>query len=179
MGVIDNLVWNYIPSAYGIHGNITVHAGGGLELNYTPMELILLFNWRSGELSLMVSMEGSGMLTVPDMAGFTVNAGVTEVYGVSQNLELEGWSNFSGWTASVGEGANVGVGQNYGIAKESFLGGDHIDPVSNRTIKYTQSSIFGEVNIPLFVTPVDGSVLAGTGYTALLFGVGLPNWPLR
>ena len=179
LAILDNLAWDYIPSAIGVHGNLTWNFGGGIEGNYTPMELMLLANWRSGEISLMVSMEGSGMLTVPDLVGISLNGGVTEVYGASTNSEFEGWSNFSGGSISLGEGLNLGASQNYGKAKESFMGGDYIDPISNRNVRYRQSAIFGAANIPLFTTPIDGSVFSGKSYTRELRTISIPNWPLR
>jgi hypothetical protein len=115
--ILDHLAWTYIPSAIGVHGNLTWNFGGGIEGNYTPIELMLLANWRSGEISLMVSMEGSGMLTIPDLVGVSLNGGVTKVYGASSNIELTGWSNFSGWSISAGEGLNLGISRNYGKGK--------------------------------------------------------------
>jgi hypothetical protein len=127
----------------------------------------------------MFSMEGSAMLTIPDIAGFSLNVGTTEVYGASNNDALVGWSNFSGWAISVGEGANVGVSQNYGRGKETFFGEDFIDRTSNRVVRYRQSVIFGELNIPLFATPIDGSIFAGMAYTEKILGVRAPYWPIR
>jgi hypothetical protein len=179
LAVVDDLAWDKIPSAIGLHGNVTWNFGGGIEGNYTPMELMILGNWRSGEISIMVSMEGSGMLTVPDLVGVSLNGGVTEVYGASSNSRLEGWSNFSGYSISVGEGINVGASRNYGKGKESFMGGDYIDPISNRNVRFRQSAIFGAANIPLFPTPIDGSGFFGKSYTSELIRISFPNWPLK
>jgi hypothetical protein len=176
LAMLDQWAWDNIPSAWGIHGNLTGNFGGGIEGNYTPMELMLLANWRSGEISLMVSMEGFAMLTVPDLVGISLNGGYTEVYGASSNTRLEGWSNFSGYSISVGEGINLGVSRNYGKGKESFMGGDYIDPISNRNVRFRQSAIVGAANIPLIPTPVDGSVFSGKSYTRELIRISFP-WP--
>jgi len=179
ISILDQLAWDYIPSAVGVHGNITWNFGGGIEGNFTPMELMLLANWRSGEISLMVSMAGSGMLTVPDLVGVSLNGGITEVYGASSNIRLEGWSDFLGGSISVGEGLNLGASRSYGNGRQSFSGGDYIDPVSNRNVRFRQSAIFGSATIPIIPTPVDGSVFYGKSYTREVIRISFPSWPLR
>ena len=120
------------------------------------------------------------MLTVPDIAGVAVNGGITKVYGASSNEQLEGWANFWGWSLSLGEFVNVGAGENYGKGKTSFVGGkDYIDPVSNQNVRYKQSFVFGELNIPIFSTPIDGSVFWGKSYTSRGISYKAPIWPFK
>jgi hypothetical protein len=179
---INDWLWDNVPSAIGYHGGVSGQMGAGIEPGFTPFEFLLLFNWRSGEISLFYSFEGFIYGGSPSLLGGNVYGGLTMVEGLSKNQFYEGPSLFGGVTGALDVFGKLGATFVGGrsITSESAANGEippslFIDPISQRPIEYHQASITYGGN--LAGNGVDLGVLAGPAYSAELASIHIPFWP--
>ena len=179
---ISTLLWDNIPSAYGVHLGISGQVGGFAEGAWTPIELLLLINLYSGEISVFASMEAYGYMGTPNFIGGNLYGGSTVIYGLSENENFVGPSLFVGATGSADEFAKAGATLIAGraVSAESAALGEippqfFVDPISERTIDFQQGSIFLGVNGGANV--VDFGVVGGIGITQPVWSYSIPFWP--
>jgi hypothetical protein len=179
----DNWLWYNIPSAFGWHGGVSGQAGAGVEGGTTPAEFLLLFNWRSGEASLFYSFEIFGYVGTPSVFGGNVYTGFTTVKGLSRNQFFQGPSGYLGATGSGDVFGKLGVTLIGGkaIEPDSFSKGEiplryFIDPISQRTIEYRQTSLFIGGN--LAANAFDFGFLGGLAAAVQILNATIPFWPL-
>ncbi len=171
--ILDNFIWTTIPSAIGFqlggHGQI----GYLLEIGMAK-ELEIVFNWRSGELSIM-SVEGPhGWLGTPNIFEIDVYGGKVKYFGVSENSNLEGLAVYGGWSGSGDILHKIGGEEYYGIAIDngkSFPPTPYIDPGSSMYVTYTQNNIYYGFNQHPNV--VDVGMIGGAAGTRILFNFDL------
>jgi hypothetical protein len=178
--VINEILWESVPSAIGINIGASGQAGAMIEPGIVPGELTALFNWRSGELSVLTSYEAFLYLGTPSVFGGNVYAGWTEVYGASANRFLQGPSVYGGITASADEFAKFGVSAIGGRAVNSGIEMPpqwFIDPKSGHPIEYHQLDITFGGN--LGSNGIDAGGFGGGAYTKIRRTYAIPGWPLR
>lgn len=178
--LITQWIWNTFPSAVGGHIGITVQGGSGAEVGITPIELLVLLNLHSGEVSIFMSYEGYGYLGTPNFMGSSVYFGSTSVYGLSQNENYAGPSVFAGLVASIDTFLQGGLSLIGGSAIDANNSADipfkfFIDEGSGRTIEYHQVSLVFGGNVG--ANGVDLGGVAGAGSAKLLANIDIPFWP--
>jgi len=177
---LDEWLWDNIPSAYGIHFGASGQVGAFIEAGITPFEILALFNWRTGQLTLFYSGEAFGYIGTPNLIGGNVYGGYTSVKGLSDNKYFEGPSLFGGLTASLDE-VIKGGGM---LISGRGLDPDHttelppvffIDPGSGRPFEYHQVSLTLGGN--LIPNAADVGLIAGNSNSYGVMSVTIPNWP--
>jgi RHS repeat-associated protein len=179
---IDEWLWENVPSAIGFHFGFSGQVGLFLEGGLTPAEFLLLFNWRSGELSLFYSLEGFGFVGTPSIFGGDFYGGSTFVKGLSRNQFYSGPSVFTGITVSADAFGKVGAAVVGGkaITDEStsiIPPGFFIDPISQRPIEYYQLSITVGGNVA--ANGFDAGIFGGGAISNQILTYALPYWPIR
>ena len=177
---LDDWLWDNIPSAFGIHFGVSGQVDTGIGVGYTPSEIQVIFNWRTGQLSIFYSAEAFGYVGTPNLFGGNVYGGYTTVKGLSDNQIFEGPSLFGGLTTSL-DGVAKGGGslisgmalvneQSMELPPEIF-----IDPGSGRPIEYHQVSLTLGGN--LIPNAVDGGLMVGNAYSIELISESISFWP--
>ncbi len=106
---VDNWIWENIPSALSVNLGFSGQAGLSVEQGITPLEFELVFNWRSGELSLLYSPNFYYYFGTPTGIGGDFHFGGGVIYGVSNNQYLLGSDVFGGLTASADVFGRAGI----------------------------------------------------------------------
>jgi hypothetical protein len=174
---VDGLIWKTIPSATGSHVSGSLQTG--LLVEYGPtVEVSSVFNWRSGEYSLALSMGMHGYAGTPGMLGVELSTGPTFIYGLSKNKYLAGGLAYGGITAKVDAMMTAGLEVTAGKGLDEN-GGLFIDPVSNIPITVIEPGASFGGNI--MTNAVDAGVFGGLQVTdpAWLVTLKMPWWPFR
>jgi RHS repeat-associated protein len=97
---VDSWLWDNVPSAVGIYGDVSGSLGllAEGELN---AEVSLMFNWRSGELTFLYGPGVGAYLGTPRGASISTGAGGKWTYGASRNEFLKGVDVYYGVTGGV------------------------------------------------------------------------------
>jgi RHS repeat-associated protein/uncharacterized repeat protein (TIGR01451 family) len=97
---VDSWLWDNVPSAVGIYGDVSGSLGlvAEGELN---AEVSLMFNWRSGELTFLYGPGVGAYLGTPRGASISGGAGGKWTYGASRNEFLKGVDVYYGVTGGV------------------------------------------------------------------------------
>ena len=187
-GQIDNWLWDNVPSVIGTQFGVGCSFGVVVEGEFYPIDLAGVFNWRSGEFSILASPGLNAYFGTPRFMSGSLYAGVVMVEGASENRYLQGWGQYKGGTAAVEALGGVGVSITAGRAitsadtnqdaqvdlRDDYV--DFVDPGSGRRIVTTQLNAVGSVNaIP---NGLDIGYLTGYNYTAVTT-IRLPWWPFR
>jgi hypothetical protein len=191
---LDDWLWDNVPSVIGVDAGVQLYFGFILEGEVYPVEFATVFNWRSGEISLIDSPGAGLYLGTPRLFGVAAYGGLLGIKGASQNKFLQGWSTYCGATASAEAFLGIGVSSTEGQAITlDAASGDpvtvmghqvefpapmyqFIDPGSGRPITMRQDNLVVSFNaIP---NTVDVGGVAGLNYTVLQT-FRLPWWPLR
>jgi RHS repeat-associated protein len=142
--VADRWLWDNVPSAVGwkLIG-ISGQAGVCLEGAVTPVEVTFVFNWRTGQFSVVYSVSGNYYIGTPTGASYAFSGGPVAIYGLSNNQDLSGWDAFGG--VSIGADAFAVAGGEMTGSRSMNTGdlndGWYIDPQSGRTIDTQQLSL--------------------------------------
>jgi len=199
---LDNWLWATKPSVIGIQ------VGGTLGADPTPFALCmvggnvsgnaaLVFNWRSGEVSLLLIPSAEGRAGTPRVLYGDVHAGTYKAWGVSRNEHLRGLGGHISGSATADAAANLGVIGSEGAGwspdmeaatKKVYnfadfvrgLGGTFrpmIDPNSERAIRNETLSV--AIGGNLLVNGFDFEGDLGADYTIPIPIYQIPGWPLR
>jgi hypothetical protein len=177
---IDDIIWEDVPSAMGLNIGASGQIGIFIEPGVVPIEYTLIFNWRSGELSLVKSYEAYLYLGTPSIMGANVYGGWTRVYGASANRFMQGASIYGGMSASSDEVGKFGMSA---LGGRAVISGSEmpptwfIDPKSGRSIEYHQLDLTLGGN--LGTNAVDAGGYVGGAYTQVKWSYAIPGWPLR
>jgi RHS repeat-associated protein len=191
---IDDWAWDHVPSVIGLQGGSSI--GGDappiflMGFNVTPIVPggALVFNWRSGEFSSILSWSAEARLGTPRLVNAEAHAGVFTAKGVSKNEYLAGWGRHVGGSVAAdveakgGVAATRGWGQPNNVREDipflEYLGGilrPYTDPKSGRVIETTTVSAFVGANFG--GNYIDGEVALGADYNNVLAIFRVPGWP--
>jgi RHS repeat-associated protein len=178
--LIDEFLWDNVPSAVGYNIGVSGQTGAVIEPGIVPIEATVLFNWRAGELSVITSSEAFLYAGTPSLLGGNGYFGYTEVYGASSNDYLRGPSAYGGVTASADAFSKFGVNAIGGRSVTPLNETPpqwFIDPESKHPIEYHQLDITFGGNLGSNAIDVGG--VGGVAYTQIRWTYAIPGWPLR
>jgi hypothetical protein len=170
----DNWLWRNIPSAVGYHFGLSIQDGFVYEGGIIPVEILYLFNWRSGQISIVYTAEGFAYGGTPTVLGVNGYSGFTEIYGLSNNKFVNGYSIYNSGNLSADAYAGFGLSKNSGYAIQTNPLSVFIDPGSGLPVVYKQNSVsFGGNYLS---NGIDFGITMNLAYSFLFANVGFPNW---
>jgi len=186
---VDSWLWDNVPSALGYYGSINGSLGCIFEGELSA-QVSLLFNWRSGELSLLYGPGAGAFLGTPRGGSVTLGGGTILTYGAHRNELLKGINAYGGGTLGVDAfveaslEAQGSVGLTYQDINNSgtYDAGDKaalvVDPVSGQHIVSLQAGVSAGANAtPNGVEAGGRGGLSSTSGFNIISGWSWKGWP--
>ncbi len=168
---------DFVPSVIGINLGASWQIGMFAEAGST-IDVDAFLNLRSGQFSLGYTSGPMVYGGTPSLLGGAVYIGGTSIYHLSDNINLEGYSDYTGGTVAgdgFGKfGFSFSVGQLRDGNDNSMIGKPFIDPEQGKAVRFTQGTV--NLGINGFANAVDGGVIHGFTKTHLWGTWTIPNW---
>jgi hypothetical protein len=177
--LIEEIAWVILPSAIGVQVGGYYQQGMAVEGGMFG-EIDILFNFRSGELSVFQVTGPQGYIGTPNLFRINGYAGLTKVYGLSRNINFQGNAIYGGITGSGDAFGKLGISVEKGIALQpgiEFPPSVYTDPSSNKAVLYDQTNL--NIGANAAGNAFDLGVFGGIAGTKMIFNYAFPYWPIR
>ncbi len=167
---------DFITSVVGINLGVSHQIGMFAEVGQT-VDVDAFFNVKSGQFSLGYTSGPIVYGGTPSLLNGSAYIGGIGIYNLSDNLSLEGYSDYTGGT--IAGDAFGKLGYSYSIGKlrdnsNSIIGKPFIDPERGKAVRFTQATV--NLGVNAFANGIDGGLIHGFTKTHLWGTWEIPNW---
>lgn len=168
-----NYLWDHIPTSVAITEGYTNQDGFIYERGESHEEIGVI-NFYSGEIASLESNGNFSYWGTPTISGTSAYIGLEFIYGATSVDSMLANGNYEGYNIGGDRFAKLTDTESKGQSLNPD-GTPFIDPISNRSVKYEETSVGAGINV--FPNVLEFGGFSGTSYTESVWRYKIPWWP--